>query len=232
MSATSAVWADRLDAMSDGLSKFGQTYEDGDTLFQEGEAGEVMYVVQTGAVRISKNVGGQDKTLATLGPGEFFGEMAILNGKPRTATATVVAPTRCLVIDGRTLEEMVSKNSEIAIRLIKKLARRLDSADSLVEILLHHDPRARVLLTLTRHADAFGEPVEDGIRVRTTVESLATEVGADVAMAEETLSRAERLGLAYVAEPFVVVTDIERLRDFVDFLSMGPGVYGIPSLVE
>ena len=52
---------------------------------------------------------------------------------------------------------MVARNAEIALRLIKKLAKRLDSADALVEILMHRDPKARVMLALARHADAFGE---------------------------------------------------------------------------
>src|SRR5580700_5997212 len=106
--------------MSDPLfARFGREYAPGDVLFREGEAGEVMFVIQSGAVRIAKTVAGTDKTLAVLGPGEFLGEMAILNGKPRTATATVVEPARCLVIEARTLEQMVARNAEIALRLIK-----------------------------------------------------------------------------------------------------------------
>ena len=53
-----------------------------------------MFVIQSGAVRISKSIGGEDKVLAVLGPGEFLGEMAILNGRPRTASATGSGPTR------------------------------------------------------------------------------------------------------------------------------------------
>ena len=122
--------------MSDPLfARFGREYPPGEVLFREGESGEVMFVIKEGAVRISKAIAGDDKVLAVLGPGEFLGEMAILNGKPRTATATVVEPTRCLVIEARTLEQMVARNAEIALRLIKKLAKRLDSADTLVEIL-------------------------------------------------------------------------------------------------
>src|SRR5258708_36518712 len=80
-------------------ARFGSEFAAGEILFREGEVGDVMFVIQSGAVRISKNVADNDKVLAVLGPGEFFGEMAILNGKPRTATATVVKPARCLVIE-------------------------------------------------------------------------------------------------------------------------------------
>jgi CRP-like cAMP-binding protein len=208
--------------MTDSMNlRLGREYQPGEVLFREGEIGAVMYVVQTGAVRITKSVGGNDKLLAVLGPGEFFGEMAILNGKPRTATATVLDPTRCLVIDSRTLEEMVARNSEIALRLIKKLAKRLDSADSLMEVLMHRDPKARVLLALSRHAEAFGTETEEGIRVRTSAKELADEVAVDEKIAADMLNRIRRLGIAREEEGgVIIVDDVSRLRDFLEFLDV------------
>ncbi|MFO0614207.1 MAG: Crp/Fnr family transcriptional regulator [Polyangiaceae bacterium] len=218
--------------VSDTLnSKFGREYAAGDVLFREGETGDVMFVIQSGEVAISKSVGGSEKILAKLGPGEFFGEMAILNGKPRTATARVVTAAKVLVIEARTLEEMLARNAEIALRLIKKLAKRLDSADTLVEILLHRDPKARVLLALTRHAEAFGAPVElpsadpaveptMGVRVNVSVADLAREVATEESVAYEMMKRVGRLGIAYEEEAHIIVTDIERLEDFVDFLNI------------
>ncbi len=207
--------------MSDSMFvRFGREFQPGEVLFREGESGEVMFVIQAGAVRITKAVGGEEKNLAVLGPGEFLGEMAILNGKPRTATATVVETTRCLVIEAKTLESMVARNAEIALRLIKKLAKRLDSADTLVEILMHRDPKARVMLALARHADAFGEPTEEGIRIRTTPEDIAIEVGVDCSVADEVMARLRRLRLVTEEPGAVVVADVGRLRDFLEFLEM------------
>jgi CRP-like cAMP-binding protein len=207
--------------MSDPLfARFGREYQPGEVLFREGESGEVMFVIQSGAVRITKEVGGEAKSLAVLGPGEFLGEMAILNGKPRTATATVVETTRCLVIEAKTLESMVARNAEIALRLIKKLAKRLDSADTLVEILMHRDPKARVMLALARHADAFGEPTAEGIRIRTTPEDIAREVGVDLSVAEEVMARLRRLRLVTEEPGAVIVADVGRLQDFLEFLEM------------
>src|ERR1700679_2582150 len=98
--------------------------------------------------------------------------MAIRNDKPRTATATVLEDSKCLVIDAATLEQMISNNTEIALRLVKKLARRLDSADEMIQLLLHPDPRARVLLGLKRHAEAFGEETAVGVRIHPSVVDL------------------------------------------------------------
>src|ERR1700733_4933201 len=139
------------------FARFGREYRAGEVLFREGESGEEMFVIQSGTVQITKHASGEERPLATLGRGEFLGEMAILNGKPRTATAIVLEDARVLVIDAKTLETMISKNPEIALRLIKKLARRLDSADEMIQILLNPDPRARVMLGLKRHAETFGE---------------------------------------------------------------------------
>jgi CRP/FNR family transcriptional regulator, cyclic AMP receptor protein len=207
--------------MSDPLfARFGREYQPGEVLFREGEAGEVMFVIQSGSVRIAKAIGGEDKVLAVLGPGEFLGEMAILNGKPRTATATVVESARCLVIEAKTLEQMVARNAEIALRLIKKLAKRLDSADTLVEILMHRDPKARVMLALARHADAFGEHTETGIRVRTTAVDIAREVGVPEEVAHEVMARLRRLHLVTEEDGSLIVADVTRLQDFLEFLEM------------
>jgi CRP/FNR family transcriptional regulator, cyclic AMP receptor protein len=213
--------------MTDPLfARFGREYQPGDVLFREGECGEVMFVIQSGAVRITKLIGGDDKVLAVLGPGEFLGEMAILNGKPRTATATVVDATRCLVIEAKTLESMVARNAEIALRLIKKLAKRLDSADTLVEILMHRDPKARVMLALSRHADAFGERTEGGIRIRTTAADIAREVGVDVSIANDVMARLRRLRLITEEPDAVLVADVARLQDFLEFLETPQKVGG------
>lgn len=207
--------------MSDPLfARFGREYQPGEVLFREGESGDVMFVIQSGAVRITKLVGREQKVLAVLGAGEFLGEMAILNGKPRTATATVVEATRCLLIEAKTLESMVARNAEIALRLIKKLAKRLDSADTLVEILMHSDPKARVMLALSRHAESFGEVAAEGIRIRATAADIAHEVGVDVSVADEVMARLRRLRLITEEPAGLLVTDINRLRDFLEFLEM------------
>lgn len=207
--------------MSDALfDRFGREFEVGHVLFREGEPGDVMFVIQSGVVRITKRVADEDKPLAFLGAGEFLGEMAILNGKPRTATAEVVeGPARCLVIDAQTMEVMVTKNAEISLRLIKKLAKRLDSADALIEILMHRDPKARVLLALVRHAEAYGEPTAEGIALRATPEELAQQVGVEVEVAEQLLTRLRRLKLLRgLDDGRHVVSDLSRLEEFIEFL--------------
>ncbi len=118
------------------FQRFGKEFPQGTVLFREGEPGKEMYVVQHGRVTISKQVGDVEKILASLGPGEFLGEMSILNNKPRSATATCAEPAKLLVIDAKTFEAMIRSNAEIAIRMIKKLSDRLAEANEQIENLL------------------------------------------------------------------------------------------------
>ncbi len=210
------------EAMSDALfTRFGREFLAGDVLFREGEKGEDMYVIQSGVVQILKRVGGQERPLATLGRGEFVGEMAILNDKPRTATAVVLETARCLVIDGQTLEHMVANSTEIALRLVKKLARRLDSADEMIQILLNPDPKARVLLSLRRQAETFGEDTGLGVRVHSSAADLAREVGTDESQVRDVLDRLRRLRIAAEDEMGgIVILDLPRLLEFLEFVEM------------
>jgi CRP-like cAMP-binding protein len=211
--------------MSDPLFlRFGREFRAGDVLFREGDRGEEMYVIQTGIVQITKLVGNVQRPLATLGRGEFVGEMAILNDKPRTATATVLEEAKCLLIDAATLEQMISNNSEIALRLVKKLARRLDSADEMIQLLLNPDPKARVLMGLKRHAEAFGEETGLGVRIHSSARDLAREVGVEESQVREVLGRLSRLHIASEDEGggggAILIMDLPRLLEFMEFLEM------------
>ncbi len=210
--------------MADGdqlFARFGKTCPAGTVLFREDERGDTMYVVQSGRVRITKEGKDGQKTLAVLGAGEFFGEMAILNNKPRTASAEVVEDARLLVLDGKTFEQMVVSNTEIAVRLIKKMARRLDSALALVEILMHRDPKARVILGLSREAEVNGQEREDGsVFIPLALDALAENVGLHVNQVTEVLKRLARLRMVEQTQEGFVVLDVMRLHEFLDFLEM------------
>jgi len=113
--------------VSDLFERFGRNFPTGTVLFREGDPGEEMYVIQSGRVQLTRRVRGREAHLATLPTGEFFGEMAIVNNRPRSATATVLEESQLLVIDARTFEAMVRGNAEIALRFIKIFLRDGDS---------------------------------------------------------------------------------------------------------
>lgn len=220
------------------LAKFSREFAPGAVLFREGEVGAEMYVIQAGHVQITKRVANGDKVLATLGPGEFLGEMALLNSKPRTATARVTGgePARVLSIDSKRFEQMIANNREITLRLIKKLSARLESADALIEILMHKDPKARVMRGLSRHAEAFGVRTAEGVRVTLTAGDLAAQVNVEQAVTDEVLGRLKRVRVISIESAgTILVHDLDRLFDFLEFLEMPQkfgGEFGEPTSSE
>ena len=128
--------------------RFGVRLCGGVTVFRQGDPGGSMYVIRAGKVRVLKESHGRQRVVTTLGPGEFFGEMAVVTGRPRSATVEVVEEAELLKVPADKLQEMVTGTGEIAIRLIRHLAERLESANRFIDVLLEDDTTARVVLEL------------------------------------------------------------------------------------
>lgn len=101
----------------------------GQVVFREGDTGTEMFIIESGSVDIVRSARGSEP-LATLGPGDFFGEMAILEDQPRFASAITRAPTKLLRIDRAAFPGVIAGNVEIAIRIMRKLAGRLRRSES------------------------------------------------------------------------------------------------------
>jgi len=148
-----------------------RTHASGTVLFREGEPGEKMYVIRSGRVKITKKISDSEMTLAVLGGGEFFGEMALLEGLPRSAGATVVEKAVLIELENEAFETLVRKNGEIAVRLMRRLSARLRDADKQIQALLSRSGAARAL-SLVR---TLAEP-PDGTGRRVLPEELTAEV--------------------------------------------------------
>jgi CRP-like cAMP-binding protein len=208
------------------IDRFAADYEPGTVLFREGDSGKEMYVIQDGTVEISRRIAGERQLLAVLPAGEFFGEMAILNDRPRSATATVRTQARLLVIDGQTFEAMVRGRAEIAVRLIKTMAARLERANQQVELLLLRDGTHRVVQCLRQLATESSTGAAGAIFIPGDLDSLIARVALP---REELLDIMQRLALArlvvYAEEAGVdeegfVIPEVGRLLEFLEFLEL------------
>ena len=114
-------------------SDVAQVFQAGDYIFREGELGTEMFIVQEGEVHISKTLVGETHVLSRLEKGDFFGEMAILESVPRTADAVAHTEVKVIPINGSRFDEMLRKNPEIAVRIIRKYSKRLRESNALLE---------------------------------------------------------------------------------------------------
>jgi CRP-like cAMP-binding protein len=200
--------------------RFGKEFPQGTVLFRDGEPGKEMYVVQQGKVHVSKKVGEVEKILATLGPGEFLGEMSILNNKLRSATATCATDCKLLVIDAKTFEAMIRGNAEVAIRMIKKLADRLAETNEQVENLLMTDAASRVVHYLAVTAERSPRSGLAGHRLELRPAELAARVGVRPEQADDVLQKLVKSKIVVVEPDGYLVADVAKLRHFLEFLQM------------
>lgn len=113
----------------------GKAYSDGEVIVREGDRGDCMYVVQSGAVEVVRQDGERSVVLAELGVGEFFGEMAIFEHETRSATVRVKQDARILTVDRKTLLRRIQADPTLALNLLRTMSSRIRALDrELVEV--------------------------------------------------------------------------------------------------
>lgn len=190
----------------------------GTRLFSEGDEGQEMFVLQSGRVRISRSVRGEDQLLVDLGPGEFFGEMSILNARPRSANALVLEDAKVLVLSPKTFEAMIKANTEIAVRMIKRLALRLEEANDRIENLLLQDVNSRVVHALIHASREVAKG--DEVSLEITLEELAGRTGIEQKRVSGVLGRMERSRLVLPEGTSYKILSLQKLEEFLEFLEM------------
>jgi CRP/FNR family cyclic AMP-dependent transcriptional regulator len=133
----------------------------GSILFQAGDAGDSMYLIEDGQVQISmRSSDGEDLILAVLGPGDFFGEMALIDGKPRSAHAMVCESSRLAVLSRQHFLSFLSSSPNVAVEMLTALTRRLRRTDELLRHLATRNANEEEASHLTfadRAADVIAE---------------------------------------------------------------------------
>lgn len=98
-----------------------QRYEPGTTIVQSGAGGHGLYIIKEGNVSIIQN----GKTVATMGPGQFFGEISVLDGGPRTADVRADAPTVCLALISWEVKPLLMENAGMTYKMLLEMVKRL-----------------------------------------------------------------------------------------------------------
>ncbi len=115
-------------------------WKDGAIIFSENQTGRVMYVIESGRVQLTRtNIRESEEivtTLAVIGPGAFFGEMALFDSGTRSATATAVGPVELRQISRGELEAEIANHPEVAFLLLKKMSQRIRKTDVMIERLM------------------------------------------------------------------------------------------------
>lgn len=157
-----------------------RTYERGETIFGEGEPGNALFVIESGEVRIVKGVAdGRAITLAVHGPGRMFGELALLDGKRRSAAAVALAVTKCLVVYRDDFLSLVETESQALRAVLASLSGMIRGTNAKLIDIIGLDANAHMAKVLTQLMDDYGTETERGVLVDkpVTVDDLASLTG-------------------------------------------------------
>ena len=127
-------------------------------LFDEGDAGDRLYVVLDGKIKLTRAApDGRENLLSVLGPGEMFGELSLFDPRPRTSSAVAVTDTRLAALAHDELRDWLTGRPDVSLHLLRALAQRLRRANDVMADLVFTDVPGRVAKALLDLADRFGE---------------------------------------------------------------------------
>ena len=187
----------------------------GHVLFNEGDPGDRLYVIDEGKIKLgATSSDGRETLLAILGPGEMFGELSLFDPGPRNATAVALTDATLLGVGHPDLEPWLTGRPEVAASLLGALARRLRRTNEAMADLVFSDVHGRVAKALLDLAGKFGVPGPDGsvhVVHDLTQEELAQLVGASRETVNKALADFQNRGWLRLEQRGVDLIDLERL---------------------
>jgi CRP/FNR family transcriptional regulator/CRP/FNR family cyclic AMP-dependent transcriptional regulator len=158
-----------------------RSFRRGEVIFHKGDPGATLYIILSGQVKIVlPSEGGEEAVLGVLDEGEFFGELSLIDGHPRSATIMATQPTEALVLHRDEFVAFLEANPRVAIDLLHIFCQRLRETDEFVEDAVFLDVPGRLAKKLLELAGEYGQSGGGGtmIGLRITQQELATMVGA------------------------------------------------------
>lgn len=187
-------------------------------IFHLGDPGGLLYIITSGKVKISySNPDGQEALLAILGPGDFFGELSLLDSSPRSATAAAIEPTETYTLDGSAFNLFLDSTPGFAHHVLSVLATRVRSLNNQLSDIFFLDLPARLARTLLRLADQYGKPSDRGIQIdlALTQTDLAEMTGGTRVSINKALGRFRRSKWVEVSGRHFTIRDRDALINLI-----------------
>ncbi len=184
-----------------------------EVIFHQGDPGDSLHIVDIGSVKISlPSPEGEEAIIATLRPGDFFGELALLDGAPRSATAIALEPTTTLALPRATFMDLLDQDAGLRVALLAGLAHELRRLTGHVEELHFLDLAGRLAMRLARLADD-ASPGEDRVRLDWpyTQSDLASMIGGTRQSVNKLLSEFAADGLVVLEPDVLVIPSVRAL---------------------
>lgn len=196
--------------------------QDNEVLFREGDAGDEMYLIKSGKVKIIKKVGDDVKVLAVLREGDFFGEMSIIDGSPRSATALSDGETHLITFDKNALKKKMGEEPLIEY-IVTELTTRLRKADEQIKFLMIKSLEKRLIAFLITKAEEDGIKQDDGsilLNFNYSMEELSSILGIKEDKLKGMVEQLKGANLIDIRNNNMFVRGVESMEDYLRYVSL------------
>jgi CRP-like cAMP-binding protein len=208
---------------SDDLLRVAQTcqlsrYQRAERIFTESQPGACLYVVMSGRVKIfGSSSQGRAKTFAYLEPGDFFGEMSLIDEEVRSASASALDDSVLIMLKSEDYRKLMLSRPAIAIAVLKTLSARLRRANREIEALSFNNVLGRIAQILLDLGERYGKKSDDGIRIDMTLshKELAEMAGTAREVISRVMSRFRRIGCINFFDNKITITDRDKLKSWI-----------------
>jgi CRP/FNR family transcriptional regulator, cyclic AMP receptor protein len=187
-------------------------------IFTEKQPGACLYVVMAGRVKIfGSSAQGRSKTFAYLEPGDFFGEMSLIDGEVRSASASVLEDSVLIMLKSEDYRKLMLSRPAIALTLLKTLSNRLRRANREIEALSFNNVLGRIAQILLDLGERYGKKTEEGLRIDMTLshKELAEMAGTAREVISRVISRFRRIGCVSFFDNKLTITDRDKLKSWI-----------------
>ena len=199
------------------FGRFARTFQAGEMIFSEFEPGDAFYLIQSGRVELVKIIGDIEKTLDILQPSEMFGEMALLENSPRSATAIALDTVKVLEFNRQNFEILMLGNPKIALNLLKVFTKRIYDSKRRFMILTLDDVQAKIadVFLMLDETSATIDKTSERREFNTTVDDIAHWAGMGVSQARDIISHFVTQRRMELFNDKIVVKNINDFSRFV-----------------
>lgn len=200
------------------FERFAKLYEPGQVIISEFEPGDCFYLIQSGQVQLVKCVNGARKNLDILKPGEFFGEMAILDNSPRSATCVAIDNVECLEFNKANFQILITGNPQIAIILLKLFCKRIYDQKRRFRILVISDLQARIadVFMMFDEMNPVSNPNDRQRKFNVTNNDIAHWAGITPESCRDELNKFVEKRKIEIYDNYMIVNNIVDMKRIVD----------------
>jgi CRP-like cAMP-binding protein len=213
----SKTWPSKEHGMSlsnEMTNKYGVSYQPDDVIFLEYEPGDSFYMIQSGKVKIIKVVKDAEKLLDILGPGDIFGEMAILEDAPRSASAIAAEEVKVLLFKKENFDVILQSNPQMALKLLKIFAKRIYDQRRRLMVFSHDEDEARVLdvLLMLAEQQKVDPDSAETVELETTLEQIANWTALKPEECQKVLERYDKLRRIRLLKDRIIIRNINEIQ--------------------